>query len=46
MKLKEDTKFENKLVSEKELDDYLNSGWEIVQAVNDKILVRKQFDNR
>ena len=34
--------FENKLVAEKELESYLNNGWEMVQTVNSKILVRKK----
>jgi hypothetical protein len=34
-------KFRNKLVREKELERYLNSGWEMVQTVNSRILVRK-----
>jgi len=33
------TKFHNKLVAEKELEDYLNNGWEMVQIVNNKILI-------
>ena len=36
------TKFQNKLVAEKDLEDYLNNGWEMVQTVNSKILVRKK----
>ena len=36
------TKFQNKLVAEKDLEDYLNNGWEMVQTVNGKILVRKK----
>jgi len=33
--------FRNKLVRERELERYLNSGWEMVQTVNSRILVRK-----
>jgi hypothetical protein len=38
----ETAKFRNKLVREKELERYLNSGWEMVQTVNSRILIRKQ----
>jgi hypothetical protein len=37
----ESGRFQNKLISEKLLERYLNSGWEMVQTVNSKILVRK-----
>jgi hypothetical protein len=43
VKLKEDnSSYENKLVKESELERYLNKGWEMVQTVNSKILVRKR----
>ncbi|MCJ7770899.1 site-specific integrase [Candidatus Bathyarchaeota archaeon] len=35
------TKFESKLVTENDLEDYLNNGWEMVQIINSKILIRK-----
>ena len=35
-------KFQSKLVKERELENYLNKGWEMVQTVNSKILIRKQ----
>ena len=38
----EESNFENKLVTEKQLENYLNKGWEMVQTVNNKILVRKR----
>jgi len=42
-KLKEDeSRFKNKLVKEDDLEDYFNDGWEMVQTVNSKILVRKR----
>jgi hypothetical protein len=34
--------FKNKLVKERDLERYLNDGWEIMQIVNSKILVRKR----
>jgi hypothetical protein len=34
-------RFRNKLISEKQLERYLNSGWEMVQTVNSRILIRK-----
>jgi len=34
-------KCQNKLVRERELEKYLNSGWEMVQTVNNKVLIRK-----
>jgi sporulation protein YlmC with PRC-barrel domain len=34
-------RFQNKLVREKELERYLNIGWEMVQTVNSRILIRK-----
>jgi len=37
----ESGKFKKKLIREKELERYLNSGWEMVQTVNSKILIRK-----
>jgi hypothetical protein len=37
-----ESSFQNKLVRERELEGYLNSGWEIVQTVNGKILIRKK----
>jgi hypothetical protein len=37
----EEGKFRNKLVRERELERYLNSGWEMVQTVNSKVLIRK-----
>jgi len=33
--------YQNKLVRERELERYLNKGWEMVQTVNSRILVRK-----
>jgi hypothetical protein len=39
---KEASAFENRLVREKELERYLNKGWEMVQTVNSKILIRKR----
>ena len=42
-KLKEEEKYRNRLVREKELEGYLNKGWEMVQTVNSKILVRKKL---
>jgi len=42
-KLKQDkTRFKNKLVRERDLEKHLNAGWEMVQTVNSKILVRKR----
>jgi hypothetical protein len=35
-------RFQNKLVRETELERYLNKGWEMVQTVNSRILVRKR----
>jgi hypothetical protein len=35
-------KYQNKLVRETELERYLNKGWEMVQTVNSRILIRKQ----
>jgi len=35
--------FENKLVKERELERYLNRGWEMVQTVNSRILIRKRL---
>ena len=37
------SKFENRLIKEKELERYLNKGWEMVQTINSKILIRKQI---
>jgi len=37
----ESGRFHNKLVREKELERYLNTGWEMVQTVNSRILIRK-----
>lgn len=34
--------FQNKLVREREVERYLNKGWEFVQPINSKILVRKR----
>lgn len=34
-------KSESKLVTEDELEDYLNNGWEMIQIINSKILIRK-----
>jgi len=34
-------KYQNKLVREGELERYLNKGWEMVQTVNSRILIRK-----
>jgi hypothetical protein len=34
-------KYQNKLVRERELEKYLNKGWEMVQIVNSRILIRK-----
>jgi hypothetical protein len=43
MKLKDPPiQFQNKLVREKDAERYLNKGWEFVQTVNSKILVRKR----
>lgn len=33
--------YQNKLVRETELEKYLNKGWEMVQTVNSRILIRK-----
>jgi len=38
----EEAGFRNKLVRERELERYLNKGWEMVQTVNSRILVRKR----
>jgi hypothetical protein len=38
-----ETKFESKLVTENDLEDYLNNGWEMVQIINSKILIRKRI---
>jgi hypothetical protein len=35
-------RFQNKLVKETELENHLNKGWEMVQTINSKILIRKQ----
>jgi hypothetical protein len=42
-RLREDSegRYKNKLVSEKQLERYLNSGWEMVQTVNSRVLIRK-----
>jgi hypothetical protein len=43
-RLREDSeagRFQNRLISEKQLERYLNSGWEMVQTVNNRILIRK-----
>jgi hypothetical protein len=43
-RLREDSEageFQNKLVSERDLERYLNRGWEMVQTVNSRILIRK-----
>jgi predicted nucleic acid-binding Zn-ribbon protein len=40
-KQEEAGKYQNKLVRETELERYLNKGWEMVQTVNSRILVRK-----
>jgi len=40
----QNTRFGNKLIEENELETYLNEGWEMVQVVNSKILVRKRID--
>jgi hypothetical protein len=43
-RLREDSeggRYKNRLVSEKQLERYLNSGWEMVQTVNSRILIRK-----
>jgi len=40
-KQEEAGKYQNKLVREAELERYLNIGWEMVQTVNSRILVRK-----
>ena len=42
-KLREDADCENKLVTGKELEDYVNSGWEMAQTVNSQILVKRRF---
>ncbi|MCW4043636.1 MAG: site-specific integrase [Candidatus Bathyarchaeota archaeon] len=36
-------KSESKLVTEDELEDYLNNGWEMIQIINSKILIRKRI---
>jgi hypothetical protein len=36
-------KFQNKLVRERELEKYLNKGWEMVQTANSRILIRKRI---
>ena len=41
-KQEEDAKYQNKLVRERELERYLNKGWEMVQTVNNRILIRKE----
>ena len=42
-KIREDEfRYENKLVKEGELECYLNDGWEMVQNVNSRILIRKR----
>ena len=42
-KIREDkSRYKNKLVREKELERYLNSGWEMVQTINSRVLVRKR----
>jgi hypothetical protein len=38
-------KSESKLVTEDELEDYLNNGWDMVQIINSKILIRKRIQN-
>ena len=40
-KQEEAGKYQNKLVRETELERYLNKGWEMVQTVNSRILIRK-----
>jgi len=37
-----EAKFESKLVTEDELEDCLNNGWEMVQIINSKILIRRK----
>jgi len=37
----ESGRYQNKLVRETELERYLNKGWEMVQTVNSRILIRK-----
>jgi hypothetical protein len=39
----DETKSESKLVSEDELEDYLNNGWDMIQTINSKILIRKRI---
>lgn len=39
----ESSTYENKLVRERELERYLNDGWEMVQTVNSRVLVRKRL---
>jgi len=34
---------ESKLVTEDELEDYLNNGWDMIQIINSKILIRKRI---
>lgn len=34
---------ESKLVTEDELEDYLNNGWNMIQTINSKILIRKRI---
>jgi hypothetical protein len=41
-KQEEAGKYQNKLVREAELERYLNIGWEMVQTVNSKILIKKK----
>jgi len=41
-KQEEAGKYQNKLVRETELERYLNKGWEMVQTVNSRILIRKK----
>jgi hypothetical protein len=42
-KQEEAGRYQNKLVRETELERYLNKGWEMVQTVNSRILIRKRI---
>ncbi len=39
----EEQKYESKLVTEDKLEKYLNNGWEMVQNINSKILIRRRL---
>ncbi|MFC1507529.1 site-specific integrase [Thermoproteota archaeon] len=38
-------KSESKLVTEDELEEYLNKGWDMIQTINSKILIRRRIQN-